>query len=139
LDFLKEHIENGNIAVMSKVYEEVTKGTDDLSKWIQSLAFTQIDHRTADVLGIYGQVMAHIQNSVSSSGAKLYNDKALQEWANNNRADAWLIAIARAKGYTLITFERPNSALGTSASGHPKIPDVATAFNIKCGSLYEMM
>jgi hypothetical protein len=94
-EFLKGHIEGGDIAVMSKVYDEVIRGTDSLSDWMQGLSFTQVDHRTADVLAVYGQVMSHIQNGVSATGTNLYNDRALQEWADNNCADAWLVAVAK--------------------------------------------
>jgi hypothetical protein len=117
--FLKEHIENGDVAVMSKVFDEVAKGTDDLSEWIQGLSFSQVDHRTADVVTVYGQIMSHIQNETSAAGIKLYNERALQEWADNNCADGWLVAVAKAKGHTLITYERPNGSLGTSSSGDP--------------------
>jgi hypothetical protein len=137
--FLKHHIESGYIAVMGKVYAEVTKGTDDLSKWMQGLTVSWVDHRTPDVLAVYSQVLTHIQNGISAAGTSLYNDKALNEWADNSRADAWLVAAAKAKGYTLVTFERPNSSLGTSISAHPKIPDVASEFGVKYGSLYDMM
>jgi hypothetical protein len=133
------HIKKGNIAVMSKVYDEVIKGTDDLCKWFKDIEFTRVDHRTPDVLRVYAQVMSYIQNSESPTGVRLYSDKALNEWADNSRADAWLVAVAKAKGYTLITFERPNSSLGTSTSAHPKIPDVASAFDVRYGSLYDMM
>ena len=137
--FLEKHISNGNIVVMSKIFDEVTKGTDDLSKWLQGMSFSQADHRTPDVLVVYSQVMTHIQNGKSAIGISLYNDKALSEWADSSRADAWLVAMAKAKGYTLVTFERPNSSLGTSVSGHPKIPDVASVFGVKYRSLYDMM
>ena len=137
--FFKEHIETGNIAVINKVYDEVIKGDDELSKWLESLVFIQVDHRTPDVLSIYAQVMSHIQNGISVTGKKLYNDKALNEWADNKCADTWLIAVAKAKGYTLVTFERSNNSLGTSTSSDPKIPDVALVFQVKCVSLYDMM
>jgi hypothetical protein len=101
-DFVKLNIENGNIAVLSKVFDEVDKGGDSLSDWLQKLVFTKIDHRTQDVREVYKQIMSHIQNSKSQTGTELYNDKALQEWADNNRADAWLVATGKAKGYTII-------------------------------------
>lgn len=138
-DFLRDNIESGKITVLQKVFDEVIKGNDSLSEWLKDLSFTKIDHRTPDVLNAYGEVLHHIQCGVSPSGLKLYNEKALREWADNSRADAWLVAAAMAKGYTLVSFEILNSGLGTNVCSHPKIPDVADQFNVKCSNLYHMM
>ena len=95
---------------------------------------TVVDHRTPVIIDKYQEVLTHIQTSI-----KLYNSKALTEWSDNNRADAWLVAASIANGYNLVTFERPNSSLGTRLTSHPKIPDVAAHFGVKCVNLYEMM
>ena len=116
------------------MYEEVAKGTDDLAKWITGLGLTVIDHRTPAIIGKYQDVLAHIQTNTT-----LYNSKALAEWSDNNRADAWIVAASIANGYNLVTFERSNSSLGTSLTSHPKIPDIAAHFGVKCVNLYEMM
>ncbi|MCL1804005.1 MAG: DUF4411 family protein [Eubacteriaceae bacterium] len=137
-DFLKVHIENGNIAVMSKVYDEVAKGNDELKEWLLSLSFAQVSHSTSDVTNIYRQVMDHIQNAVSLEGKSLYNERALYKWADINCADA-IVAAAKAKGYTIISFEQPDNALGSSISGKPRIPDVAKAFGVPYSTLFSMM
>jgi hypothetical protein len=80
-----------------------------------------------------------LKTAYPKKGLNNYNVRALNEWANTNRADPWLVAVAKAKGHTLITFERSNYALGTSTSSHPKIPDVAAFFNVKCKNLFYMM
>ena len=72
--FLGNNIMNNNIAVLSKVYEEVAKGTDDLAKWITGLGLTVIDHRTPAIIGKYQDVLAHIQMNTT-----LYNSK---RWPN---------------------------------------------------------
>jgi len=133
-EFLGNNILNGNIAVLKKVYDEISNGTDDLSVWIKSLGLTTVDYRTPNVIGKYQDVLAHIQAS-----ATLYNHRALAEWSDNKRADAWLVAAAMAYNYKIVTFERPNGSLGTNITSHPKIPDVAKNFGVKCISLYEMM
>ena len=132
--FLGNNMLNDRIAVLSKVYDEISKGTDELAKWIVGLGLTTIDHRMPAILSKYQDVLTHIQTSTT-----LYNCKALAEWSDNNRADAWLVAASMANGYTIVTFERPNSSLGTNVTSHPKIPDVAAHFGIECVSLYEMM
>ena len=132
--FIESNILNDNIAVLSMVYAEVAKGTDELAKWIEGLGLTVIDHRVPAIVSKYRDVLTHIRMSTT-----LYNSKALAEWSDNNRADAWLVAASMANGQKLVTFERPNSSLGTSLTSHPKIPDVAAHFGIECVSLYEMM
>jgi len=133
-EFLGNNILNGNIAVLKKVYDEVSKGADELSVWIKSLGLMTVDHRKPNVISKYQDVLAHIQTSTT-----LYNTKALTEWSDSNRADAWLVAVAMAHDYKIVTFERPNGSLGTNITSHPKIPDVATNFGVECISLYEMM
>jgi hypothetical protein len=66
--FLQKHIECGDIAVMSKVYDELDKKDDLLREWIQKLSFTQIDFQTDDVTDIFRQVLDHIENSLSKKG-----------------------------------------------------------------------
>jgi len=50
-DFLGSNISDGKIVVLKKVYDEVAKGTDDLSVWIEGLGLATIDHRTPEILG----------------------------------------------------------------------------------------
>jgi len=132
--FLASNILSGNIVVLKKVYDEVLKGSDDLSLWIKGLSMTSLDHRTPDITSKVQDILTHIQTSTN-----LYNNKALTEWSDKNRADAWLVAAAMVHDYKIVTFELPNSSLGTNVTGHPKIPDVASNFGVDCISLYEMM
>jgi hypothetical protein len=132
--FLETNILNGNIKVLSKVYDEVTKGNDDLAQWIARLDFKQIDHREPKIQNSYGVVLAHIQTS-----RNLYTARALAEWSKDKCADGWLVATAMAYRYELITFERPNGSLGINVSRRPKIPDVANHFGVQWGNLFEMM
>lgn len=69
-----------------------------------------------------------------------YNEKGLNDWAENEAADPWLIAAAAAKGYKLITFEQPAGSLNVkNKSGCVKIPDVAKKINVEAYTLYDMM
>jgi hypothetical protein len=138
-DFLKEHIENDSVAVLRVVYNELLKGSDELSSWLRKLKFAKLDHLAEDIAEEWKNVQDHIKNGCSVTGSKLYNDRASFEWADAGRADAFLVAAAKARGFTLITFEAPNRSLGTSTCAHPKIPDVADYFHVKYGSLFDMM
>jgi hypothetical protein len=128
--FLEENITIGRIAMLDLVYNEIKKGTDALSDWVNSLDISPIDHREHNILKAYGDIMAYIQKSPN------YNEKALAEWAANTRADAWVIAAAKALNLTVITFERSNASLGTSKASNPKIPDICKAFDVPCADLF---
>lgn len=138
-EFLSTHIKNGDIGLLSLVYDEVLKGGDDLSDWLKDLGCNKIDHRAPEIWSIYGQVLTHVQNATSVTGTKLYKQSALDEWAKNDIADPWLVATAKAKNYDLVTMEISNGSLGTNSAKYAKIPDVARAFHVECGGLFEMM
>lgn len=52
---------------------------------------------------------------------------------NRSQCDPFVIALAKIKGYTVITGER-----ATGRSDRPHIPDVCVAMNIKCINLLEL-
>ena len=132
---LEFYITNGSIIILDLVKTEIEKGNDRLSEWINKISIVNlIDHRDAKILKKYSEVLEYIQK------VDHYNSKALTEWSQNNVADPWLIAAGSAYDYTIITFERPVDGLnGRNPSGHPKIPDVCLAFNVKYADLYYMM
>jgi len=133
-NFLEESLISGTLVVAKKVYDEVLKGTDDLHNWMKSLSIDCIDHRPDGVLHSYRLVLNHIQTETTC-----YTGKALHEWADNNRADAWLVAIAITYGYTIVTLEIPNETLGTNPCNKAKIPDVCANFKVPCINLFEML
>ena len=93
-----------------------------------------IDRRDPTILAHYGAILGHIQSNAC------YKPSALAEWAKGTVADPWLISTAKAKGYTIITFEVPNKGLNPrSPSKNAKIPDVANVFGVKTENLFYMM
>lgn len=86
------------------------------------------DHKTC--MKEWGEVLEYISES------SFYNDKALwsdRGWANEHIADGWLIAIAKNKGYVIVTDEMANINLNSNyPSKNAKLPDVAKAFDVKC-------
>ena len=134
-DQLKEKIEDGNVIILDVIKDELMKGNDELSKWINQFNHNLIlDRRTSEILENYGKVLNYIQ----ASG--LYKEKALTEWSNVNVADPWLIAVALTFGHTIITFEKHNGGIkAMSQLGSAKIPDVCRAFDIECRDLFYMM
>lgn len=132
---LERNIENGRIAVLDIVKAEILQGNDNLKEWMEELDIQEhIDHRDAGILAKYGAVLQSVQSN------PCYKTAALTEWSKGNVADAWLIAAAAAKGYTLITFEEPNKGLNArTPSKEAKIPDIAAEFDVKTANLFYMM
>jgi hypothetical protein len=131
--FIEANISNGKIAMLDLVYDEIKKGTDELSDWVKALLIEKIDRREPGIIKVYGEIMMHIQSNPA------YNEKALAAWAVSTRADAWVIAAAKVHNFTVVTFERPNASLGTSKSSNPKIPDVCKAFDVNCVDLFYVL
>ena len=69
-----------------------------------------------------------------------YNTKALNEWADFDHADLWIVAAAIATGGTIVIFETTNRiARGSAKVGKVKIGDVAGHFGIKYENIYGFM
>ena len=137
--FLEQSMATGDIVLLDVVYDEVTKGDDDLSQWLSGVEPQCLKRAQADILAVYKQILNDIQQAKTHTGQPLYNAKALNEWAQYDIADPWLVATAKARDYTLVSFESPSGALGASTLGRVKIPDEAKKFGVKCCNLFEMM
>lgn len=122
-----------NIAVLDLAKNEVSKGEDELSDWINNVEDITICSRVdSKIIENYSNVLTYLQNS------SLYTDKALRAWSQSGIADPWLIAAGAAHGYTLVTFEESAGKI-TTPSGKPKIPDIARHFEVRCVSLFYFM
>lgn len=132
---MEKHIMNGNIAILDLIKAEVLQGNDHLTEWMKSITIgNYIDRREQIILSYYSAVLESINAN------NCYKPSALAEWAKGNVADPWIIATAKAKEYTIITFEEPNKGLNSrNPSKDAKIPDVASSFNVKTENLYYLM
>ena len=132
---LESGLQNRSIVMIDKVKEELLAGEDDLSDWVKNLeGIDVIDHRTEEVLNVYGSILQYVQT------IGLYKVEALTEWSRENIADAWIIAVAKVYGFTIVTFEKPNNGLhANNPSRNAKIPDVAKVFGVDTIDLFDMM
>lgn len=132
---LKYHFEAGNIVLLDMVKDEISKGEDDLSEWLNGInILKEIDHRTSDILSNYGRVLQAIQDN------PIYKETALENWSQETVADAWLIATAINNNYTIITFEKGQRIHNSNNMyKNAKIPDVAEDFGVKVADLYYLM
>lgn len=132
---MKDHIEEGNIAVLDLVKAEILQGNDNLTDWMKTIMIGRyVDRRTPDILTNYGDILEYIQTN------NCYKPSALAEWSKATVADPWLISAAKVNKFTIITFETPNKGLNPrDPSKYAKIPDVATVFGVKTDTLFYMM
>jgi len=133
--FLEENIASEKVWVLDLVFEELSKGEtkDPLKDWINSIAVNFLSRKNPDIVIEYGKVMRYIQES------GLYNENALKSWAGSGIADPWLIAAAKARDYTIITFEQAINPLPKSKTGKIRIPDVCKNFGVRFQNLYYML
>ena len=130
---LRPKISLDKIAVLDKVRDELLKGTDELSAWISDLPNECIlSTQDIQILQKYRDVLNFIQQSDQ------YSEAALRLWSRENVADPWLIAVAAAYDYTILSFEQSAGRI-TTRSNNPKLPDVARHFQVPYTSLFDMM
>lgn len=121
-----------DILLLDVVYDEIAKNNDDLFKWLKSQGKSKI--KRDQFVNAYGQIMNHIQT------CGFYNNKALNEWANYNHADPWLVAAGIVTGGTVVTFETKNTLItGSSKLGKVRIGDIATHFGVRYENIYDFM
>lgn len=131
------NITNGRIMLLDCVMKEIGNGKDDLSLFLlSSVPKDNILYHGKDpqCVQAYGNVMRYIHSS------QQYKYAAMETWSKADYADPWLVAMASAKDYVLVT---PEVASGLFVPGQPhkniKIPEVSLHFNVRTINLFDMM
>jgi hypothetical protein len=132
---LEHHINVGSIIILDMAKNEVERGDDELSEWMQRINIGHlIDHREPEIIRKYAEVLEHVQQN------PCYKPSALAEWSKATVADPWLIATGAVFGYTIITFEAANPGLNPHyPSKEAKIPDVCSIFGVETKNLFYMI
>lgn len=130
-DALVKLADDSKICSIDRIQQEIITSKDDpdqLQEWT-SENFRDYFERTdaLDVLQIYAEIQQWANNSSQ------FTDAAKDEFARN--ADAWLIAYAKAKGYTLVTHE----VFNPQSRKRILIPVVCEAFGIDYVNTFEML
>jgi hypothetical protein len=97
--------ENGELYVIEEVVRELEKKDDGAHEWVKR-------HRSM-IISIDAEIQTHLVE-IMSKYPRLVDSKK-----NRSVGDPWVIALARARGMTVVTAEK---ATGTLVK--PKIPDV---------------
>jgi hypothetical protein len=104
---------NGDIFVIEEVLRELERKDDGIHKWIKE--------RETIVVQIDAEVQSHVTQIMSKYGRLVDSKK------NRSVGDPWVIALAQARRFTVVTGEK---ATGTLVK--PKIPDVCRDLGIPC-------
>lgn len=109
-------ISDGSIRSIDVVRDELTKRDDDVSTWAKGIPdlFLVLD---ADVQRATREVLGDHPRLMGKGGGR-------------NAADPFVIALAIARGGTVITEEKPTGNLE-----RPRIPDVCTALGVPWANL----
>jgi hypothetical protein len=127
------HHTHGKICSIDRVAAELEKGGDDLWTWAKSDLPSTFFVSTDDpiVIGFYRLIIVWAQ------GQKQFLPEAKAEFAEAERADAWLIAHAMATGSTVVTMEEydPN------VRRRIPLPNVckAAGIEVECVTIFEML
>jgi Domain of unknown function (DUF4411) len=124
-DWLVAQNAAGRVASVEKVGDELYDGGDDLSVWATARGASFFLPADNAVLPALAQVSAWVSSQT-------YEAAAIATFLQV--ADYWLVAHARAHGYTVVTHEVPSDSVRKI-----KIPNVCVGLNIPCISPYEML
>lgn len=117
-----EMINNGDVFSHEFVKEEINKGKDELTDWINANASENFYIcNDNDIMSEYSKVLNWAQNKNNPE----FKQEAILEFAQV--ADAFLVAAAAAKGYTLVT----NETSDPSCRKRVKIPDACNAVGVR--------
>jgi hypothetical protein len=123
------HHEAGRIWSIDRVKDELERGNDHLAQWVgremPEGCFASTDDN--EVVNWYSKMVAWVQ------GEPQFVPEAKAEFAQ--KADAWLIAYAKAKGLVLVTHE----IISKEIKRKVPIPNVCQKFNVEFVDSFEML
>jgi hypothetical protein len=119
-----------NILSIDKVRDELNEGNDYLKEWIK----TEIDKdffkstNNTETVTNYGEIIQYVQ------GLSGYSPAAKSDFYSS-LVDAWLIAYAKAKGYTVVTQE----ALNPIKKNKIRIPAICRSLSIPVIDTFDLL
>ena len=125
---LIKNAEKNKLSSIDKVFDELSKGNDDLSNWAKS-DFKEFFEPTdiEQVLILYKEIFSSAQDN------KQYNTAAKNDFAK--AADGWLIAYAKYKEATIVTHE----VFDKNRKNKIQIPNICEDFNINYINTFELL
>lgn len=129
--FLIDNAKENILLSIDRVYVELTKGKDELAKWIEKeFGFAFIKTNTdSKILTKYAELMKWANSQTQ------YSQNAVDEFAQVENADPWIIATAIANKYTIVTHE----VLDSSIKKKIPIPNVCQDFSVNYIDTFKLL
>lgn len=110
----------GRLLASEEVLHELGRQSDDTYRWAKDQAglFVPLDRGQTDEVSRIEGAFPHLVHRIK----------------NRSAADPFVIALAKLRGYTIITEENKSTS-----PQKPKIPDVCTSYGIKCIKFLEVI
>lgn len=137
-NFIDKAIKNGTIVLLDKVYAEVTAGKRQEDDWLSNrvknyrkimVPVEQDDEAFQNWIMISNDVSSRVKQG------ELKRIAWTELFSNDNAADPWLIAYAKAHGNTIVSLETP----APLTKKHLKIPDLADKYDVSCIDLFHFL
>jgi len=133
-DWLIEAHQAEIIFSIQKVKTELKNGRDDdpVKNWMLDTSLNNFflpDVTDRNVISSYGQIMSWIASNTH------YTSQAKSEFARSDVADAFLIAVAKTYGYTIVTHEKSQP----DRKNRVLIPDIARKFSVESIMIYDLL
>jgi hypothetical protein len=128
-DTLLWHQERDRLSSIDRIKEELDRGGDDLTVWINDVmpetCFVSTDD--SNVIRWFGEMVAWVQTQSQ------FLPEAKAEFAAG--VDGWLIAYAKTNGLVLVTHE----VLKPDIRRKVPIPNVCAEFDVACVDTFDML
>ncbi len=128
-DWLDGEQQKGALASIIPVYEELAKGTDELSKWVKQRQhdgwFLPVDEEATQ--HEFSDIAVWVMDSH-------FKDQAKKDFLSV--ADPWLVAKAVSIGGVVVTHEK---LFDPNIRRKVKIPNVCNAFGVECIDTFDLL
>ena len=124
-DWLVKKNDQDIVFSIEKVYDEISAGGDDLSRWARERKDTLFLQPPKNL----SKAFERISNELDS---KQYGQIAINDFLQT--ADYFLIAHALTGGYTVVTYEVPSGS-----TKKVKIPDMCISLEIPCATPHQIL
>ena len=120
----------GRIISIDKVLSEIKSGNDLLKDWAVNIFHVHFEStKTEAILKSYAELVQWAALETQ------YNQIAKDIFMNDSNADTWVLAYAKTNHCTIVTSEKPNSAVRKNIP----IPNVCGSFGINYCDTFEMI
>lgn len=138
-DWIVEGNKNSLFFTIDRVADEFKQGSDGdyLYEFIEThhRSFVLKTKNDPGCMAKYGQIQAWAAATWANGKSPNKIAKALETFAKEKTADPWLVALASAKNFSIIS----NEASAPESQTIVKLPDVANAFGVKVFKLHEVL